>query len=206
MVTTIGCDSQKPNPIKVGVIVPITETKSNEGELIAEGIRLSHYLEPEVLKRPVELIIVDSKNDQKEATKAAKKMIEKDKVVAIIGSWNPDKGITNNTSIPIINLALIRQPTALNMNTALDDQQHIIAREYKKKYQNKNDIPALTVLGYDSYRLLLTAIDDANDDKPRHIKKALHKITNFNGVDHVYIIDKTGNLDTTNNAKESETN
>jgi branched-chain amino acid transport system substrate-binding protein len=52
-----------------------------------EGIKLANKLYPEVLGRKVELVVVDNKSDKVEAATAAARLIEKDKVVAIIGSW-----------------------------------------------------------------------------------------------------------------------
>ena len=52
-----------------------------------EGIKLANKLYPEVLGKKVELVIADNKSDKVEAATAAARLVEKEKVTAIIGSW-----------------------------------------------------------------------------------------------------------------------
>ena len=42
---------------------------------------------PEVLGRPIELVVVDNKSDKVEAANAVKRLVERDKVVALIGTY-----------------------------------------------------------------------------------------------------------------------
>lgn len=57
------------------------------GEMTVEGIELAWEIKPEVLGRPVEIIVVDNKSDKVEAANAVSRLIERDQVVAIIGSY-----------------------------------------------------------------------------------------------------------------------
>jgi len=61
--------------------------------LEVEGVELANQLRPEVLGKKVELVIADNKSDKAEATTAAARLIEKDKVVAILGSWGSSLSI-----------------------------------------------------------------------------------------------------------------
>lgn len=74
-------------PIKIGVFEPITGASAAGGQMTVEGIELANELMPEVLGRPVELVIVDNKSDKVEAANAVSSLIDKDNVVAIIGSY-----------------------------------------------------------------------------------------------------------------------
>jgi len=79
--------SESEDVIKIGVFEPLTGANAAGGELELEGIKLANKLYPEVLGKKVELVIVDNKSDKAEAASAVARLIEKDKVSAIIGSW-----------------------------------------------------------------------------------------------------------------------
>ena len=92
---TTGCGSkgQQQNSgnssevIKIGVFEPLTGANAAGGELELEGMKLANKLYPEVLGKKVTLVVADNKSDKAEATTAVARLIEKDKVSAILGSW-----------------------------------------------------------------------------------------------------------------------
>ncbi|CCQ93145.1 Extracellular ligand-binding receptor [[Clostridium] ultunense Esp] len=73
--------------IKIGVFEPMTGANAAGGQMTVEGIELAHEAKGEVLGKKVELVIVDNKSDKVESANAASRLIEKDEVVAIIGSY-----------------------------------------------------------------------------------------------------------------------
>ena len=73
--------------IKIGVFEPMTGANAAGGALEVEGIKLANKLYPEVLGKKIELVTVDNKSDKVEAASAASRLVEKEKVSAIIGSW-----------------------------------------------------------------------------------------------------------------------
>lgn len=97
MVITVifaGCSNSDSNTqgnnddvIKIGVFEPMTGANAAGGAMEVEGIKLANELYPEVLGKKVELVIVDNKSDKVEAANAAVRLVDKEKVVAIIGSW-----------------------------------------------------------------------------------------------------------------------
>jgi len=94
-------------PIKLGVFQPLTGANAAGGKLEVEGIELANELRPEVLGRKVELVIADNKSDKAEATNAAARLIEKDKVSAIMGSWGSSLSIAagdvvRNNKVPAV--------------------------------------------------------------------------------------------------------
>ena len=112
-----GCAKPAPAPsgepaapaeedvIKIGVFEPLTGANAAGGELELEGIELAHQLYPEALGKKVELIVVDNKSDKVEAATAAARLVEKEKVVAIIGSWGSSLAmaagdVVRNAKIP----------------------------------------------------------------------------------------------------------
>ncbi len=79
--------AEKDEVIKIGVFQPLTGANAAGGALEKEGVELAHELYPEVLGKKVELIFVDNKSDKIESANAATRLINKDKVSLIIGSW-----------------------------------------------------------------------------------------------------------------------
>jgi branched-chain amino acid transport system substrate-binding protein len=73
--------------IKIGVYLPLTGQNAFGGQLELDGINLAAKLQPEVLGQPVELVVMDNKSDKIEAANAVNRLIESDKVVAIIGTY-----------------------------------------------------------------------------------------------------------------------
>ncbi|HYF81619.1 MAG TPA: ABC transporter substrate-binding protein [Clostridia bacterium] len=111
-----GCAKPAPTPggepaapasdvIKLGVFEPLTGANAAGGELELEGIKLANKLYPEVLGKKIELVIVDNKSDKVEAATAAARLVEKEKVSAIIGSWGSSLSmaagdIVKNAKVP----------------------------------------------------------------------------------------------------------
>ena len=73
--------------IKIGVYLPLTGQMAFGGQLELEGVQMAHKEMPTVLGKKVELFVVDNKSDKVEAANAVKRLIEKEKVVAIIGTY-----------------------------------------------------------------------------------------------------------------------
>ncbi|WP_041668815.1 ABC transporter substrate-binding protein [Acetobacterium woodii] len=91
--TSSSSSSSDSDVIKIGVFEPLTGANAAGGELEVEGVKLANQLRPEVLGKKVELVVADNKSDKAEATTAAARLIEKDKVVAILGSWGSSLSI-----------------------------------------------------------------------------------------------------------------
>ncbi len=73
--------------IKIGVYLPLTGRTAFGGQLELEGVQMAHKELPELLGKKVELVIVDNKTDKVEAANAVKRLVERDKVVAVIGTY-----------------------------------------------------------------------------------------------------------------------
>lgn len=75
------------DPIKIGVYEPMTGPMAAGGQQTMEGIELAHEMRGEVLGQPIELILVDNKSEKVEAANAMARLIDKEKVVAVVGSY-----------------------------------------------------------------------------------------------------------------------
>jgi branched-chain amino acid transport system substrate-binding protein len=73
--------------VKIGVYLPLTGQMAFGGQLELEGVQMAHKEMPTVLGKKVELFVVDNKSDKVEAANAVKRLIEKERVVAIIGTY-----------------------------------------------------------------------------------------------------------------------
>ncbi len=71
--------------VNVGVLFPMTGAVAAYGEQAWTGVKLAHQLEPAVLGKKVKLVLVDDKSDKVEAANGAARLIENNKVVAIVG-------------------------------------------------------------------------------------------------------------------------
>jgi branched-chain amino acid transport system substrate-binding protein len=80
-------------PIKVGVFNCLTGANAFGGQLELEGTELALVENPEVLGRPIRLIVVDNKSDSVEAANAVTRLIEQDKVSVIIGTYGSSLAI-----------------------------------------------------------------------------------------------------------------
>ena len=91
--------------IKIGVFEPLTGDNGGGGKQELDGINYANKMYPEVLGKKIQLVVVDNKSDKGEATTAVTRLIEKDKVVAIIGSYGSGVSIAagdiiKNAKIP----------------------------------------------------------------------------------------------------------
>ncbi len=107
----VGCGSPKEenvqevpeaveeDVIRIGVFQPLTGANAAGGELEVEGVQLANELYPTVLGKKVELVVVDNRSDVQEAASAANRLIERDKVTAIIGSWGSGLSMAAGDSV-----------------------------------------------------------------------------------------------------------
>lgn len=154
--TTSSTDS---DVIKIGVFEPLTGANAAGGELEVEGVKLANQLRPEVLGKKVELVIADNKSDKAEATTAAARLIEKDKVVAILGSWGSSLSIAagdvvKTNQIPAVALSATNpQVTAGNdyyfRVCFLDPFQGTVMANYASKKLNAKKVAIIQEVSND---------------------------------------------------------
>jgi branched-chain amino acid transport system substrate-binding protein len=71
--------------ITIGCYLPMTGAAAAMGQMVWEGVQIAHTLKPKVLDQEIKLALVDTKSDKMEAANAVSRLIEKDRVTAIIG-------------------------------------------------------------------------------------------------------------------------
>ena len=90
LLTAAPASSQQADPIKIGVIQPLSGPVAASGNYIRMGAEIARdWINGRggVLGRQVQLLIEDNKSDPKEAATAAEKLIVRDKVPVIVGAW-----------------------------------------------------------------------------------------------------------------------
>lgn len=104
---------QAQNTVKIGAYLPMTGAVAAYGQMEWDGIQIAREMKPEVLGKKIELVLVDTKSDKIEAANAVSRLVEKEKVVGIIGeaiSGNTMAGnhISEDKKVPSVS------PTATN--------------------------------------------------------------------------------------------
>ncbi len=99
--------------VRIGVYLPMTGGVASFGQMEWAGIQTANAMRPKVLGKKVELFLVDTKGDRIEAANAVSRLVEKNKVSAIIGeaiSGNTLAGgpIAEKARVPMVS------PTATN--------------------------------------------------------------------------------------------
>jgi len=101
------------DPIVVGAYLSMTGGVAAYGQMGWSGISIGKKMQPEVLGRPVDVRLVDTKSDKVESANAVSRLIDKEKVSAIIGEM-----ISGNTiagaAVAENNHVLMISPTATN--------------------------------------------------------------------------------------------
>lgn len=85
-----GAGAQQQEPIKIGVIQPLSGAVAASGNYVRMGAEIARdwiNARGGINGRQVTLVIEDNKSDPKEAASAAEKLIVRDKVPAIMGAW-----------------------------------------------------------------------------------------------------------------------
>ncbi len=162
-------------PIKIGVYNALTGQNAFGGQLELEGMRLAHSVMPEVLGRPVELIVVDNKSDKVEAANAVVRLTEKDNVVAIIGSYASSLAlaggeVAEQAGIPVVATSatnpLVTQGKEYNFRACfIDPYQGSAAAAY-----------AINELGYKNAALLVDIASDYAVGLSSFFKRSYEKL------------------------------
>jgi len=85
-----------PEVIKIGVNETMTGWGAAYGDMTWKGIQLAHKTKPEVLGIPVELVLVDNKSEKSEAALAAQRLVEVEKVAAVLGVNSSSMSMAQN--------------------------------------------------------------------------------------------------------------
>ena len=99
--------------IKIGAYLPMTGGVAAYGDMEWSGIQVAKDMEPQVLGKKIDVVLVDTKSDKIEAANAVSLLVEKEKVIGILGEAISGNSMAGN---PISEAAKIPSvsPTATN--------------------------------------------------------------------------------------------
>ncbi len=99
--------------IKIGAYLPMTGAVAGYGQQEWAGIQIANEMQPTVLGKKIELVLTDTKSEKIEAANAMSRLIEKDKVIGVLGEAISGNSMAGN---PISEAAKIPtvSPTATN--------------------------------------------------------------------------------------------
>jgi branched-chain amino acid transport system substrate-binding protein len=99
-----------PDVIKIGVNETMTGWGAAYGDMTWKGIQLAHEQKPTVLGKKVELVLVDNKSEKSESAIAAQRLVEVEKVAAVIG--------VNSSSMTMAQNEVLEKAKVVSMATA----------------------------------------------------------------------------------------
>lgn len=91
-----GQSGELPDVIKIGVNETMTGWGAPYGDMTWKGIQLANKHKPEVLGKKVELVLVDNKSEKAESAIAAQRLVEVEKVAAVIGVNSSSMAMAQN--------------------------------------------------------------------------------------------------------------
>jgi branched-chain amino acid transport system substrate-binding protein len=100
-------------PLIVGAYLPMTGNVAAYGQMATDGITIAKKMEAEVLGRPVDVRVADTKSDKVESANAVSRLIEKEKAVAILGEMISGDTIAGSDYAERRKIPMI-SPTATN--------------------------------------------------------------------------------------------
>lgn len=112
-VAVFACSAWAAEPIVIGAYLSMTGNVAAYGQMGWSGISIGKKMRSEVLGRPVDVRLADTKSDKMESANAVSRLIEKEKALALLGemiSSNTIAGgaVAEQRKIPMIS------PTATN--------------------------------------------------------------------------------------------
>jgi branched-chain amino acid transport system substrate-binding protein len=99
--------------IKIGAYLPMTGAVAGYGQQEWAGIQIANEMQPTVLGKKIELVLTDTKSDKIEAANAVSRLVEKDKVVGILGEAISGNSMAGNPISEAAKLPTV-SPTATN--------------------------------------------------------------------------------------------
>jgi branched-chain amino acid transport system substrate-binding protein len=95
------------DPIKIGVLVPLTGIVANGGKEMHNGIDMAAKEKKTINGRPIELVVEDTRVKPQIAVQKAEKLVFKDKCVALVGVFSSGVGLALAKNIDKLNVPFV---------------------------------------------------------------------------------------------------
>jgi branched-chain amino acid transport system substrate-binding protein len=110
--------------------------------------------------------------------------------LGVKAEWVGSPSLSTDTAMKLAAEALHGTYSIADFAVGSSPEAEAYAKKYKDKYKIEPDL--YSAWSYDAVNLLALAIKNANSTKPDDIKKALHGIKGYKGVEGTYTFDKNG--------------
>lgn len=110
--------------------------------------------------------------------------------LGVKAEWVGSPSLSTDTAMKLAADALHGTYSIADFAIGSSPEAEAYAKKYKDKYKMEPDL--YSAWSYDAVNLLALAIKNANSTKPDDIKKALHGIKGYKGVEGTYTFDKNG--------------
>lgn len=105
-------------------------------------------------------------------------------------AWVGSPSVSTDTAMKLAGDALHGTYSIADFAVDSSPGAQAYAKKYKEKYKLEPDL--YSAWAYDAVQLLAMGIKNANSTKPDDIKKAIHNIKGYKGVEGTYTFDKNG--------------
>jgi branched-chain amino acid transport system substrate-binding protein len=105
-------------------------------------------------------------------------------------AWVGSPSVSTDTAMKLAGDALHGTYSIADFAVDSSPETQAYAKKYKEKYKLEPDL--YSAWAYDAVQLLAMGIKNANSTKPDDIKKAIHNIREYKGVEGTYTFDKNG--------------
>ena len=110
--------------------------------------------------------------------------------LGVNSTWLGSTSLSTDTAIKLAGDALNGTYSVADYAEASSPEAAAFAKKYLEKYKLISDV--YSSWAYDAVKLYALAINTANSTKPEDIKKALHAIKGYKGVEGTYTFDANG--------------
>jgi branched-chain amino acid transport system substrate-binding protein len=110
--------------------------------------------------------------------------------LGVKAAWLGSPSISTDTAMKLAGDALYGTYSIADFAVASSPEAQAFATKYKATFKLEPDL--YSAWAYDAVKVLALAIKNANSTKPDDIKKAIHNIKGYKGIEGTYTFDKNG--------------
>ncbi|NPV70391.1 MAG: ABC transporter substrate-binding protein [Firmicutes bacterium] len=185
----------EPEEIRIGSWQPFTGALAAGGAMNKEGIDMAFEQRPKILGKPVKVIFSDNKSDKVEAANSMARLIEQDKVVAVLGCYGSSLAIaglnvSEKAGIPMI-------PDASNP-LVTEGRKFVTRLNYQDPFAGKVMAKyAVDKLGAKTAAIIQDVAQDYSVGLAQFFRKEFTKLTNNPNSIVAFVSYNTGDQDFT---------
>jgi branched-chain amino acid transport system substrate-binding protein len=174
-------------PIKIGVVWPLTGPIAAAGSYLVAGLKIEAERinsQGGIIGRPIELLIEDGANDPAQSVSAAEKLVTRDKIDLFMGAWGSSPTLAVSASVTKkYGIPHIAETASSVKVTNLDGKRPnpwLFRISPHSEMDAQNSVPLFPKMGFNKVTLLLV-----NTDWGRGSASIFPEVMKKNGITHV---------------------